>query len=171
MQSKVTDHSEETVQLVRAGPSTCRPHSPRQCPWQGPLPHGVKTIMGRDALEEHLRPSYAEWASTFALLTNEFLAHVFEAELTRIKKLARGKWIELPFVDRHFCKVGNNYVWVLMQDSAWTVELCYPGADPDARILAIENMPVLCPDALWGARLALACYPEPPANLVWHPYW
>ena len=81
------------------------------------------------------------------------------------------KWRGSKIVDWHYCKVGDDYLWVQKQDGGWTVELCYPDVDPDARILTIENMPVLCPDAPWAARLAEACYPTPPANLVWHSYW
>jgi hypothetical protein len=77
----------------------------------------------------------------------------------------------LPFIDLHYCQVGGDYLWVQKQDHGYTVELCYPADDPDARILTIENMPVLCPDAAWAARLAMASYPEPPASLVWHSYW
>jgi hypothetical protein len=171
MKSNVADQSEETVRLVRFAPCTNRPHSAPQPLWQGSLPHGVKKILTRDALAQHL-DSYAKWASNFALLTNEFLAHVFETELNRIKQLARGKWETFPFFDWHYCEAGGNYLWVQKQDHGWSVELCYPdNADPDARILTIENIPVLCPDGLWAARLALACYPNPPANLVWHSYW
>jgi hypothetical protein len=172
MESHVADQNEEINQIIRYAPWTNRPHSPSQPPWQGPPPCGVKKIMTRAALDKYWRESYIKWASSFALLTDEFIVHVFENELSRIKKLARDKWQEFPFVDSHCCKVGDDYLWVQKQDCGWTVELCYPdNADPDARILTIENMPVLCPDGVSAARLALACYPKPHANLLWRSYW
>ena len=171
MQSNASNQTGKIVQLVRFAPSTTRPHSPWQSPWQGSLPPGVKEIRTRDALEEYLRERYARWASNFALLTDEFLIRVFEAELDRMKQLNRGKWQSLPFIDLHCCQVRGDCRWVQKQDHGFTVEVCYPADDPDARILTIENMPILCPDALWAARLALASYPNPPANLVWHSYW
>jgi hypothetical protein len=112
MQSNAANQTGEIVQLVRFAPSTTRSHSPWQSPWQGSLPHGVKTIMTRVALEAHLRESYAKWASNFARLTDEFLAHIFETELNRVKKLARDQWTGFPFVDWHYCKIGINYLWV-----------------------------------------------------------
>ena len=171
MQSNLAGQNGEAVQLVRFGPSTNRPHSLPQPPWQGPPPQGVKNILTRDALDPHWRERYAKWASNFALLTDEFLIRVFEAEFERMKQLGRDSWQTFPFIDLHCCQVGGDYLWVQKQDHGFTVELCYPADDPDARILTIENMPVLCPDALWAARFALACYPKPPANLVWHSYW
>jgi hypothetical protein len=83
-----------------------------------------------------------------------------------------GKWEGIKWVESYSCRVGDDYLWVQKQDGGWTIELCYPdNADPDARILTIENMPVLCPDGPSAARLAEACYPKPAANLVWHSYW
>jgi hypothetical protein len=171
METNVFEQSEEMVLQVRYGPATNRPHSAPQPLWQGSLPQGVKKIMTRAALERHQREWYAKWASNFALLTDEFLAQVFEHELNRVKRLTCDKWTGFKIVDWHYCKVGDDYLWVQEQDGGWTVELCYPDVDPDARILTIENMPVLCPDAPWAAGLALACYPNPPAGLVWHSYW
>jgi hypothetical protein len=165
------DQNEQTVQLVRFGPSTNRPHSPPQPLWQGSPPQGVKATLTRDALAEHLREWYANWASSFALLTDQFLAQVFERELSRIKQLERGPWEDWTFFDWQYCKVGDDYLWVQKQDGGWTVELCHPDTDPDVRILTIEDMPVLCREGVWAARLALACYPNPPANLGWHSYW
>jgi hypothetical protein len=170
MESNVAGQSE--VKIIRYAPWTNRPHSLPQPSWQGPLPKGVKKIMTRDALSPHRRKSYAKWASNFALLTDEFLALVFEHEIERIKHLAHDKWESFELCGWHSCEVGDDYLWVQKQDGGWTIELCYPdNADPDARILTIENMPVLCPDDVCAARMALACYPHPPANLVWHPYW
>jgi hypothetical protein len=161
----------EPVQLVRFGPQTGRPHSPPQPLWQGSPPQGVKAILTRDALAEHYRDWYANWASNLALLTEDFLARTFDSDLSRIKQLTRGKWMDNPFFECQNCEIGGNYLWVQKQDGGWTVELCHPGTDPDVRILTIGDMPVLCREGVWAARLALACYPNPPANLAWHSYW
>jgi hypothetical protein len=171
MHSNVADLNEQTVRLVRFGPSTNRPHSPPQPLWRGLPPEGVRIVLTRDALAEHFRDWYAQWASNLAVLTDGFLVQVFEQDLNSIRQLQRGEWTELPFVDCHRCRVGDDYLWVQKQDGGWTVELCHPGADPDARVLAIADMPVLCPDAPSAARLALACYLKPPANLIWQSYW
>jgi hypothetical protein len=171
MLNQVVDQSEQAVQLIRFGPSTNRPHSPPQPLWQGEAPQGVKAILTRDALAEHLRDWYAKWAANFALLTDGFLAQVFERELSRIKQLERGQWEDWVFFDWQSCKVGDAFLWAQKHDHGWTVELCYPDTDPDVRILTIQGMPVLCREGVWAARLALACYPKAPANLVWHSYW
>jgi hypothetical protein len=172
MEGNVANQNEAIPQIIRFAPYTSRPHSLPQTPWQGPLPQGVKEVLTRDALAQHYRERYSKWASNFALLTDEFLAQVFEDEMSRIKQLVREEWTGFDLCGWHHCKVGEDYLWVQKQDGGWTIELCYPdNADPDARILTIENMPVLCPDALWAARVALACYPNPPANLIWHSYW
>lgn len=171
MKSNLADQSAETVVQLRWGPGTNRPLSSPQPLWVGRPPEGVKKILTRDALAQHHREHYAKWATNFALLSDEFLAQVFERELDRIKQLTRDKWTTNPFVDWHYCEVGGDYLWVQEQKDGSTVELCYPDADPDVRILTTENMPVLCPEGIWGARLALACYPKPPPNLAWHSYW
>jgi len=171
MNAKLADRKEETFEQIRWGALTSSSPSPPQAIWRGPPPQGVDKVLSRDALEQHFRPLYAKWASNFALLSEEFLGRVFEAEVTRIKQLVRGAWKHNPFADCGSCKVGTDYLWVQKQERGWTIELCYPGADPDVRILTIENMPVLCPEGIWGARLALACYPTPPANFVWRPFW
>jgi hypothetical protein len=172
MQSNVADQDEEITRLIRFAPSTSRPLSAVQPLWQGSLPQGIKLIATRAALDQSNRDWYAKWATNFALLTDEFLIRIFERELSRIKQLDYGKWSTFPFVEWHYCQVGDNYLWIQKQDQGWTVELCYPDStDPDVRILTIENMPVLCSEPIWATRLALACYPEPSANLVWHSYW
>jgi hypothetical protein len=171
MNSHVADLNEQVVQIVDFAPYTNRPHTPPQPVWQYPPPGGVKKILTRAALDTHRREWYAKWASNFALLTDEFLMRVFEAELDRMKQLDRCEWQTLPFIGEHYCEVDGNFLWVKKQYQGYTVELCYPSEDPDARILTIENMPVLCADALWAARLALACYPNACANLAWHSYW
>lgn len=156
---------------VRWGPWPNGPLSPPQAPWQGPPPPGVKKVLTRDALDKEYRHHYAKWATNFALLTDEFVARVYKSERDRFMQLNSGKWASLPWVSEHYCEVGEDYLWVQGFDSGCTVELCYPDVDPDARILTIENMPVMCSSVVWGARLAMACYPLPPENLAWHSYW
>lgn len=166
MESTATHERE--VQIIRYAPFTCRPHSPRQSPWRAPLPKGVKEIVERSALDRFFSESYAIWASSFALLTKEFVA-----EVVRSVPVAQPLgWTCYKFVDCCSCQVGEDYLWVQKHDSGWTIELCYPdNADPDARILTIENMPVLCADGGSAGQLAKACYPHAAANLAWHPYW
>jgi hypothetical protein len=166
MQRNVASQVEEEVLIIRHVPRS-RPRSPQQSPWQGPLPHGVKAIVERAALDQYYSKLYAKWASKFALLTDEFISRTVKSAPTRLLE-----WTCYKFVDCCCCKVGENYLWVQKHESGWTIELCYPHpADPDARVLAIENMPVLCPDGGSAAWLAQACYPTAPANLAWLPYW
>jgi hypothetical protein len=170
MQSKVAAQSEEEVRIIRYAPSTRRPHSPRQKLWRAPLPKGVKATIMRAELDQYLSESYAQWASNFALLTDEFIIQVVKNAPSETDEVL--EWSCYRFADCCSCKVGDNYLWVQKHDSGWTVELCYPdNADPDARVLTIENMPILCPDGRSAVQLAEACYPTPQASLVWHPYW
>src|SRR5258706_13146961 len=170
MQSKVADQSEEEVRIIRYAPSTRRPHSPRQELGRASLPQGVKAAIRRAELDQYFSASYAKWASNFALLTDEFITQVVKSAPKQTDQLR--EWTCFRFVDCCSCKVGNDYLWVQKHDSGWTVELCYPdNADPDARVLTIENMPILCPDGRSAVQLAEACYPTPQASLVWHPYW
>jgi hypothetical protein len=165
------NRADQIVVQVRWGPGTNRPTSPPQPLWQGSPPPGVKKVLTRDALDKEYRDRYAKWATNFVLLTDEFLDRVVSSEWHRIKQLNHGKCASLPFVRDHYCTVGDDYLWVRECDGGCTVELCYPDVDPDERILAIENMPVMCPSAVWALRLAWASYPNPPANLVWRSYW
>jgi hypothetical protein len=174
MESNVANQNEEMTQIIRYAPWTNRPHSPPQACWQGPPPRNAKKIMTRAALDTHWRESYIKWASNFALLTDEFIAQVVKHASRGTDQSAAGKWEGIKWVDSYYCQVGDDvdYLWVQKHDGGWTVELCYPdNADPDARVLTIEKMPVLCPDGPSAARLAQACYPKPAANLVWHSYW
>ena len=172
MQATVAKQNEEITWIIRYAPWTYRPHSPPQACRQGPPPRNVKRIMTRAALDTHWRKSYIKWASNFALLTDEFIAQVSKDALGRTNQPEPGKWEGIKLVGSYSCRVGDDFLWVQKQDGGWTVELCYPdNADPDARVLTIENMPVLCPDGPSAARLAEACYPKPAANLVWHSYW
>jgi hypothetical protein len=163
MQPAANNDRSETVQIIiRHAPWTNRPHSPRQALWKGHLPPGVTEITTRDALDKHLRETYAHWARNFALLSDEFIALAVKNSHDRVPR----RWETYPWVDCCSCQIGDDFLWLQKQARGWTVELCYPDqVDPDARILAIQNMPVLCPDAPGAAWLAQACYPEPVAKL------
>jgi hypothetical protein len=174
MEMNVVDPKNDVASMVRYGLATKRPLSAPQPLWQGALPPGVKQIMTREALKPSWRECYAKWASNFALLKDDFLAQVFEREGTKLARSARGTWWPgTEWVDWHSCNIGDDLLLVEKQDGGWTVELCPgpPSNDPDGRIVTIENMPVLCPDAPRAALLARACYPDAPAPFVWHSYW
>jgi hypothetical protein len=169
MQGNVATQVEREELVIRHAPRN-RPRSPRRNPWQGTLPHGVKAIVERAALDQHYSQSYAKWASSFALLTDEFIGQATKGSpQTAVRP---PEWTSYKFVDCCSCKVDENYLWVQKHDSGWTIELCYPDAtDPDSFVLTIQNMPVLCPDRRSAVSLARACYPTAPANLAWDPYW
>jgi hypothetical protein len=161
--------SQQEVMIIRHTPRS-RPRSPQRSPWQGPLPHGVKATVERADLDQYLSKSYAKWASNFALLTDEFIAQSIESAPKEATRLL--EWTCYKFVNCCSCMVGDNYLWVQKHDSGWTIELCYPDTtDPDSFVLAVESMPVLCPDRSSAVMLAVACYPVATVNLTWEPYW
>ena len=169
MQCDVANQVEEDVLIIRHAPRS-RPRSPRRSPWQGPLPRGVERIVKRGALSQLPRNLYANWASSFALLTDKFMSEIIKVSPNRVSRPL--EWACYKWADCCSCKVGDNYLWVQKHDSGWTVELCIPDtADPDSFVLTIENMPVLCPDRSSAVSLAVACYPAVPVNLAWDPYW
>jgi hypothetical protein len=169
MQGNIATEVERQELIVRHAPRS-RPRSPGRGPWQGPLPHGVKAIVERAALDQHYSQSYAKWASSFALLTDQLISQTVKSAPQDTGQLPQ--WTFFKFVDCGCCKVGENYLWVQKHDSGWTIELCYPDAtDPDSFVLTIKNMPVLCPDQRSAVTLAVACYPAAPVSLGWDPYW
>jgi hypothetical protein len=169
MQGNAATQIEEKELIIRHTPRP-RPRSPRRSPWQGPLPHGVEGIVKRDALDRDFSKLYAKWASSFALLTDQYISQTVKSAPQDKAQLL--EWSCYKLFDCCSCKVGENYLWVQKHDSGWTIELCYPDAnDPDSFVLTIENMPVLCPDGRAAAMLAQACYPTAPAKLAWDPYW
>jgi hypothetical protein len=169
MQRDVTNEVEREELIIRHTPRP-RPRSPRRGPWQGPPPLGVAAIIKREALDPDFSKLYAKWASSFALLTDEFIRAIVR---TAGERTARPlEWSCYKFVECCSCKIGDNYLWVQKHESGWTIELCYPHpSDPDSFVLTVDHMPVLCPDAASAAWLAQACYPTAPANLTWDPYW
>jgi hypothetical protein len=92
-------------------------------------------------------------------------------EAARISnQFANNLWRRYNAYDLAQCDVGTHSLWIKKQVAGWSVELRYP-CDVDARVLTIADIPVLCPDEISAMRLALACYPDPVANLAWHSYW
>jgi hypothetical protein len=169
MQGNVATQVEREELIIRHAPRP-RPRSQLRGPWEGPLPLGVKAIVDRPALDQYYSKSYAKWASSFALLTHDFISETVNRAHLQPGQLP--EWTFYKLVDCGCCKVGENYLWVQKHDSGWTVELCYPHpSDPDSFVLTIENMPVLCPDQRSAATLAVACYPAAPQSLGWNPYW
>jgi hypothetical protein len=147
-----------------------RPLTPHQPLWQGPPPLGVDAILERVALDKPYDGFFAEWASNLALLSSEFVDDIYQCGLARMRKqFAGNKWHRYKVYDLAQCNVGAHSLWIKKQVVGWSVELRYP-CDIDARVLTLANMPVLCPDEPPAARLALACYPNPVAGLIWHPY-
>lgn len=147
-----------------------RPPTPHQPPWQGPPPPGVEAVLERVALDKPYDGFFAEWASNLALLSSEFVDHIYQSELARMRQqFAGSQWHRYKVYDLDQCDVGAHSLWIKKQVIGWSVELRYP-CDIDARVLTFANMPVLCPDEPSAARLALACYPNEVAGLIWHPY-
>jgi hypothetical protein len=167
MQGNVATQVEREELIIRHARRP-RPRSPLRSPWQGALPQGVEGIVKREALDEYASKSYAKWASSFALLSDQLIGQTLKGA----QPARQLDWTFFKFVDCGCCKVDENYLWVQKHDSGWTIELCYPDAtDPDSFVLTIDNMPVLCPDGRSAIRLAQACYPAAPPNLGWDPYW
>jgi hypothetical protein len=169
MQHNVASEVETDELIIRHAPRP-RPRTPVRRPWQGPLPQGVMGIVNREALDQYLSLSYAKWASSFALLADPFIIEAVKN--AKLEPARLPDWDCFKFTDSYSCKVDENYLWVQKHDSGWTIELCYPDAsDPDAFVLTIESMPVLCPDRRSAFTLALACYPAAQVNLAWQPSW
>ena len=169
MQGNVTSQVEREELIIRHAPRP-RPRTPRRGPWQGQLPQGVERIVKRDALDHVPTNLYANWASSFALLTDAFIGEIVKSASPVPARLP--VWTSYKWFECCSCQVGDNYMWVQKHDSGWTIELCYPDtADPDSFVLAFQNMPVLCPDQHSAVTLAVACYPVAAVNLTWEPYW
>jgi hypothetical protein len=157
------------VQSVHLAAANNRPLTPQQPLWQGPPPPGVDAILTRDALAEHFRDGYVTWASNFALLSPAYLAEIHQQEAARIKaKHASHVWHHFKIVGVCCADVDEDTFWLIEQAAGWTIERGWESKG-DVRVLTIANMPVLCPDLLSARRLALACYPDAKASLIWHP--
>jgi hypothetical protein len=124
----------------------------------------------REVLDQVPTNVYANWASSFALLTDRFVSETMKVSPNKVSRSL--EWTCYKWFECCSCKVGDNYLWVQKHDSGWTIELCYPDtSDPDSFVLTIENMPILCPDRRSAVSLAVACYPAAPVNVAWHAYW
>jgi hypothetical protein len=146
------------------------PRTPTQPLWQGPAPTALDAVLPRAALDKPYIDFFAEWANNLALLRPEFVNHIYQGELTRIGQQFAGiQWHRYKVYDLCECDVGYHSLLIKKQVAGWSVELRYP-CDVDARVLTIAKMPILCPGELSAARLALACYPNPAAGLLWHSY-
>ena len=142
------------VQSVHLAAAINRPLTPQQPSWQGSPPPGVDAILTRDALAEHFRDGYVSWASNFALLRSDYVTENFQAEAARIRaQRASHRWQHFKFYDMYYCDTGDDHLWLTKQDAGWTIEIDY--SDPKRRVLTTANMPVLCPDMISAARLAL----------------
>jgi hypothetical protein len=145
------------------------PRTPLQPVWHGPPPSGVDAVLSRAALDKPYDGFFAEWASNLALLRSKFVEQIYQSEEARMRQqFAGSKWDRYKVYDLDQCDVGSCSLWIKKQVVGWSIELRYP-CDVDAQVLTIANMPVLCPE-LSAARLALACYPNPVAGLIWHSY-
>ncbi|WFU56828.1 hypothetical protein QA639_04685 [Bradyrhizobium pachyrhizi] len=159
-----------SVQHVHLEAVPNRPRTPPQPLWQGPAPSGVDAVLPRAALDKPYIDFFAEWASNLALLRSDFVEQIYQDEVARMRQQFKGiTWDRYKVLDLDQCDVGPHSLWIKKQVAGWSVELRYP-CDVDARVLTITSMPILCPDELSAARLALACYPEPAAGLLWRSY-
>jgi hypothetical protein len=142
-----------------------RPRTPPQPSWQGPPPPGVATILTRDALAEPLRDMYATWATNFVVLEAHFVQQLNRHTM-------RGAWKYNQLLDCANFPFHDQVFWIQRQLEGWTIELCHPDdRHPDARILALEKMPVICQDGLSAAELAQTCFGKTPGGLSWLPFW
>ena len=158
------------VQSVHLAVTINRSLTPQQPLWQGSPPPGVDAILTRDALAKHFRDGYVSWASNFALLRSDYVTDNFQPEAARIRaQRASHRWLHFKFYDMYYCDTGDDHLWLTKQDAGWTIEIDY--SDPKRRVLTTANMPILCPDMISAARLALACCPNPVASLTWQSIW
>jgi hypothetical protein len=136
-----------------------RPLTPQQPPWKGPLPPDAAAILTRDALAERLRDTYAPWATNFVMLEAHFVQHLNRHTM-------RGPWKHDPLLECAKFPSETHIFWIQKQLEGWTIELCHPDdRHPDARILALENMPVVCRDGSSAAELAQTCFGKTPSGL------
>ncbi|WP_143270895.1 hypothetical protein [Bradyrhizobium brasilense] len=155
----------QPVQPVRFAGASCRPLTPQQPPWKGPLPPGAAAIFTRDALAERLRNTYAPWTTSFVMLEAHFVQHLNRHTM-------RGAWKYDQHLECANFPLEDHIFWVQKQLEGWTIELCHPDdRHPDTRILALEHIPVLCRDGLSAAELAQTCFGKTPAGLLWLPFW
>ena len=160
----------QPVHSAHLAPVVNRTATPCQSPWQGPPPAGVDAVLARNALDAPYVDFFAAWASNLALLNAGFAQNIYQSQLERmLQQFANNRWVRYKVYDLAQCDVGPHDLWIKKQIAGWTVELRY-SCDIDTRVLTLAKMPILCPDELSAARLALACYPNPVAGMIWHPY-
>jgi hypothetical protein len=167
MKNSVAVPNRELI-LIHRGPGDGWPRSPRPPVWRGPTPPGVQRIIGQDGFRDV--PNIPLWATNIALFASESIWQIVKRTSKSGSFTCQWKEFRTNLIR---CNVGEDYLW-LNEASPWgfTVELCYPSTTkPDARILTVENMPVVCRGPISAAQLAEASYPEPPANFAWHPFW
>src|SRR4030081_1305786 len=102
MQRNAASQVEQQVVIIRHTPRS-RPRSPRRSPWQGPLPRGVERIVKRGALSQLPRNLYANWASSFALLTDKFMSEIMKVSANRVSRPL--EWTCYKWADCCSCKV------------------------------------------------------------------
>jgi hypothetical protein len=84
----------------------------------------------------------------------------------------RGAWKYDPLLECANFPLETHIFWIQKQLEGWTIELCHPDdRHPDARILALGHMPVLCHDGLSAAELTQTCFGKAPGGLSWLPVW
>src|SRR6266480_1299031 len=143
---------ERSAQPVHFAAAVNRRLTPQQPLWQGPSPACVATILTRDALAEPLRDRYAAWATNFVVLEEHFVRQLNRHTM-------RGAWKYDQLLHRANFSLEDHIFSIQKQLEGWTIELCRPDDHhPDARILALENMPVICRDGLSAAELAQTCF-------------
>lgn len=167
------NHNEIAARPSPTGHLMGLPLSPPQPRWQGKPPPGVDAVLSRNAaLDGPHHDLFAPWASNLALLSNQF---VLEVRQTKTKQPSGIKSIDTHWSFVKFlgfatcsveCDVGRHLLWSTKHVAGWSVELRYP-CDVDARVLTIENMPVVCRDLNSAARLAVANYPSSAGGLIW----
>lgn len=146
------------------------PPSPRQPKWKGKPPPGVEAVLTRDAaLDGSHHEFFTPWASDLALLNDQFVLEVCQTKAMQPCRIDN-HWTFVKILGfaecGAECDVGHHKLWVTKQRAGWSVELRYP-CDIDARILTVENMPVVCRDLNSAARLAVANYPNSAGGLIW----
>jgi hypothetical protein len=145
---------------------------------EGPAPSPIEQIIPRAEIE--VPDWYAAWATDFALLSDEYIAHVAKGAPT-------GGWHWMfqrgwkptsasdQFTNCYYLDVSHGRLWVdYLHPGGWNIELNHPcDVHPDPRILTSVrgNMPVLCSSLPTAVQLAEVCFPSPHYHVYWEDYW